>query len=130
LLDRLDLHVAVSPVPFEDLDNDRPAEPSSVIRRRVEAARTAQLKRYMGTSIHSNARLTPAMTREYCKLDEDSTKLLSDAFLKLGLSARAHDRILKVARTIADLDGCNDIQISHLAEAISYRSIDPKSVRY
>ena len=101
-------------------------ESSESIRERVNRAREIQLKRYKDTNIYCNAQLTPALTEKYCALNNESAMLLKSAFETLGLSARAHNRILKVARTIADLEGSENIQTSHLAEAIQYRSLDKK----
>ena len=127
LLDRIDLHIEVSAVPYEDLEQKNAgAEPSSVIKERVNKAREIQRKRYQGTGIYSNARLTPALMEEYCALSPEGSELLKQAFENLGLSARAHNRILKVARTIADLAESEEIRPEHLAEAIQYRSLDRK----
>ncbi|MBQ6874360.1 MAG: YifB family Mg chelatase-like AAA ATPase [Clostridia bacterium] len=126
LLDRLDIHVEVPQVDFKKLSDDEKGEPSAVIRERVNAARKIQQKRFEGTSIKCNAKMTPAMTREFCKLDERQKAFLEKSFEKLGLSARAYDKILRVARTIADLDGDENIQLAHLTEAVQYRSLDRK----
>lgn len=125
LLDRIDIHIEVVPVPFEKLAELRPAESSETVRFRVIKARKIQFERFNGyDSIHSNAQLTPALMREHCVISEEGSHLLKNAMEKLGLSARAYDRILKVSRTIADLDGCRNIEPHHLAEAINYRSLD------
>ncbi|MBE6760503.1 MAG: ATP-binding protein [Ruminococcaceae bacterium] len=127
LLDRLDIHVEVPPVEFQQLrDNAEAAESSEVIRRRVNAARDIQKKRYEGTGITCNARITPAMLREVCTMTESAEKMLSVAFDRMGLSARAYDRLLKIARTIADLDGADIIDNRHIAEAVQYRNLDRK----
>ena len=102
------------------------SESSKTIRERVNKAREIQLKRYKGIKIFFNSQLKPSLMAIYCKLGEDEKKLLKDAFDKMGFSARAHDRILKVARTIADLDDSEDIKVQHIAEAIQYRSLDRK----
>jgi len=103
----------------------RPSESSENVRFRVIKARKVQLDRFNGhEGIHSNAQLTPALMREHCRISEEGSQLLKNAMEKLGLSARAYDRILKVSRTIADLDGCSNIEPHHLAEAINYRSLD------
>ena len=112
--------------PLEDLSSTRRAESSEVIRARVNAARKIQNERYAGTGITCNAMLTPAMIQQYCVLTDGAKLLLKNAFEKMGLSARAYDRILKVARTIADLDKSENIDTKHIAEALQYRSLDRK----
>ncbi len=125
LFDRIDLHVEVVPVPFKDLSDARPGEPSAVIRQRVMAARQIQEERFREhPKVFSNAQMSRNDINRYCKLDETSRQLLKTAMEKLSLSARAYDRIIKVARTIADLDNSTDILPQHLAEAIQYRSLD------
>lgn len=125
LLDRIDLHVEVTPVDFEKLSESRLAEKSADIRNRVMKAREVQEKRYVNVEgMHSNAMMESKQLREICRIDEGGQLLLKNAMEKLGLSARAYDRILKVSRTIADLDGSENIQNNHLAEAIQYRSLD------
>lgn len=126
LLDRIDLQIEVSRVPYQKLDSNKKEETSEEIRKRVNKARKIQLERYKGQEIFSNSELPPALIEKYCKLDSKSKKILENAFEKLGLSARAYGRILKVARTIADLDNSRDIKTQHLAEAIQYRSLDRK----
>lgn len=126
LLDRIDIHVEVPPVDFEKLSDTHKGEPSAVIRERVEKARKIQQERLRGTSANCNAQMNPAMTREFCVASEGAMKMLQMAFDKLGLSARAYDKILRVARTIADLDGSEMIETPHIAEAIQYRSLDRK----
>ena len=126
LLDRIDLHIEVESVKYKKLNSKEETESSEKIRKRVNEARNIQLKRYEKYPILSNSELTPNLIEKYCQLDEASKQILQNAFEKLGLSARAYGRILKVARTIADLDKSEKIQINHLAEAIQYRSLDRK----
>ncbi len=125
LLDRIDLHVEVTPVNFTELSSERLSEKSEAIRERVIKAREIQQKRFTEKpDLHCNAQMESKMVRQVCKISEAGQILLKKAMEKLGLSARAYDRILKVARTIADLAGTEDIQIEHLAEAIQFRSLD------
>lgn len=126
LLDRIDIQIEVTPVKYQKLDSNIKGETSEQIRQRVNKARQIQINRYKNYNIYSNSELTPKLIDEYCKLDEKGKMLLQNAFQKLGLSARAHARILKVARTIADLDEKENIEVSHIAEAIQYRSLDRK----
>lgn len=126
LLDRIDIQVEVTPVKYQKLDSNSPIETSEQIRARVNKARKIQVERYKNYNIYSNSELTPKLIDEYCKLDDKGKMLLKNAFQKLGLSARAHGRILKVARTIADLDQKPNIEVNHIAEAIQYRSLDRK----
>lgn len=125
LLDRIDIHVEVSPVPFDDLSDKRKGESSSEIRARVVEARKIQTQRYKtAEGIHYNAQIGPKQLDEFCLLDDISKNLLKSAIEKLGLSARAYDRILRVGRSIADLDKSEVIQAHHIGEAIQYRSLD------
>lgn len=125
LLDRIDIHIEVTPVPFEKLTDSRKSESSVQIRERVERARVLQTRRFKGhMDIHYNAQMHTKAIRKYCKLDPSSMELLRSAMERLKLSARAYDRILKVARTIADLAQAEDIRSDHVAEAIQYRSLD------
>ena len=126
LLDRIDIQVEVSSVKYDKLEKDVPSENSSEIKKRVDKARKIQLERYKDSKIFSNSELTPKLMQKYCKLDKKGKEILKNAFEKLGLSARAHDRIIKVARTIADLDEKENIEAKHIAEAIQYRSLDRK----
>ncbi len=126
LLDRIDLHIEVPPVEFEQLASREKAESSAAIRQRVNAARAIQQRRFAGTGITSNARIPTSLLKEFCPLTEGANALLKGAFERMGLSARAYDRLLKVARTIADLAGCDTIDTPHIAEAIQYRSLDRK----
>ncbi len=126
LLDRIDIHVDVPAVKFRELTGDPApgAEGSAEIRERVIHARERQRKRLEGEKIFSNAAMTPRMIRRHCRIDSDSEQMLERAMTRLGLSARAYDRILKVSRTIADLEGSEEIQSPHVAEAVGYRSLD------
>ena len=124
LLDRIDIHVEVQKVEFEQLADRRKGEDSLTIRERVMKAREEQNKRYKDLEISYNAQMGPKEIERFCELDTDSQNLIRNAMDKLSLSARAYDRILKVARTIADLEGLTNIQSSHIAEAIQYRSLD------
>jgi len=126
LLDRIDIHIEVASVKYADMDSDEKTETSAEIKKRVNTARKLQLARYANEGIYSNSALSPAQIRKYCRLGKGEKELLKMAFDNLGLSARAHDRILKVARTIADLDNSENISINHIAEAIQYRSLDRK----
>ena len=121
LLDRIDIHVDVPRVAYEKLTDQRLGESSETVRARVEAAREKQRARFAGTDIASNADMRPADVRKYCQLDDAGTSLLRAAMNQLQLSARAFHRVLKLARTIADLAGSESIQPSHIAEAIQYR---------
>jgi len=125
LLDRIDIHIEVTPVPFDKLTETRKGESSTTIRKRVTSAREIQSKRFAALeSIHYNAQMSSKQIREYCALEETSLQLLKTAMERLNLSARAFDRILKVSRTIADLDGSEIVNSNHIAEAIQYRSLD------
>ncbi len=126
LLDRIDIHIDVLPVEFRQLSDDTKEESSAAIKERVDRARKIQLKRFAGQSVHSNAKMTSAMEREFCKLDTKASGLLEIAFERMGFSARAYDKVIRVARTIADLDGSEDILAPHISEAIQYRSLDRK----
>jgi magnesium chelatase family protein len=125
LLDRIDIHVSVPSVKVKELSSSTRGEPSESIRKRVNAARRRQLERFKDEKdIYSNAQMESRDTRKYCQLEDKSQSLLALAIKRQGLSARAYDRILKVARTIADLDDCDAIKTGHVAEAIHYRSLD------
>ena len=124
LLDRIDLHVDVAPVTEQELLNRPQGESSATIRERVLRARRLQEERFTGSKVHCNAHMTPTHLEDYCRLGEDSQSMLRVAFHDINLSARAYDRILRVARTIADLEGVQDIEPPHVTEAIQYRSLD------
>ncbi len=125
LLDRIDLHVEVTPVAFSELSAEKTSEPSTNIRDRVIKAREIQSLRFEGhEGIYSNAQMSSKLLKEICVINNVGQNLLKTAMDKLNLSARAYDRILKVSRTIADLAASEDIRPEHLAEAIQYRSLD------
>jgi magnesium chelatase family protein len=124
LLDRIDLHIEAPALSIAELRHDQPAESSAAMRERVEAARQRQLVRFRGTSYTANARMPVSQLKKYCALDPKLGDLLQQAMEQLSLSARAYDRILKVARTIADLAESERIESPHLLEAIQYRSLD------
>jgi magnesium chelatase family protein len=126
LLDRIDLHLEVPAVPFQELSAAADGTSSAVMREQVNRARAAQARRFGPDNPTLNSRMTTRQLRRHCVLDEEGKGLLKDAMEALGLSARAHDRILRVARTIADLEGAADIQAGHVSEAINYRSLDRK----
>lgn len=125
LLDRIDIHVEVPAVKYNELSSKKTGEQSSVIRQRVVHARTMQAERFKGLKgLYSNADMESKEIKEFCQIDQAGADLLKMAMSKLGLSARAYDRILKVSRTIADLHQSTDIRSEHLSEAIQYRSLD------
>jgi len=124
LLDRIDIHVEVPSVEFEAMRRKEKPESSADIRKRVNAARAIQLRRFEGTSVTCNAHMTPDMVGQFCRLDAAGEKLLQKAFDRMGLTARSHDRLLRVARTVADLEGAEAIGTEHLAEALQYRNVD------
>lgn len=126
VLDRIDLHIEINPVKYDDLDDKSAAEKSADIKKRVNEARNIQRKRFENDSIFSNSQMSRQQISKYCSLGTQESLLLKGAFERLGLSARAYDRILKVARTIADLDKSEDIKTVHIAEAIQYRNLDRK----
>lgn len=126
LLDRIDIHIEVTPVQYNKLESSSSFESSQDIKLRVNNARKIQTNRYRNFNIFSNSELTPKLINQYCRLDNQSKLLMENAFSKLNLSARAYTRILKVARTIADLDSSENIMPNHIAEAIQYRSLDRK----
>ena len=124
LLDRIDIHLEVPAVPFRELSATRAGTSSSQLREQVLAARQRQADRFAGLSTRSNARMNSRHVREFCQLDEPGSELLRAAVTDLGLSARAHDKVLRVARTIADLDAAERISCAHISEAINYRILD------
>ena len=126
MLDRFDIHLEVAPVEFADLSSGEKEESSASIRQRVQAARDIQNKRFEGSDITCNARITPELVHELCPLTDKAEKMLGDMFDKLGLSARAYQKILRVARTVADMDGAQVIDKPHIARAVQYRSLDRK----
>ena len=126
LLDRIDIQIEVTPVKYQKIASEEKIESSEVIKQRVDSARKIQLDRYKQYGIFSNSELTPSLSNIYCKLDLKSKEIIQNAFERLGLSARGYERILKVARTIADLDKKENIEAKHIAEAIQYRSLDRK----
>ena len=124
LLDRIDLHVSVPSVEYEAMRRKQLPESSAEVKKRVDAARAIQKARFAGTGVACNAHMTPSQIADFCRLDRAGETLMKSAFDRMGLTARSHDRILRVARTIADLDGDADIGAQHLAEAIQYRNTD------
>ncbi len=124
LLDRVDIHVDVPALRYKELSSETTGEPSSQIRKRVNEARKIQRQRFKGTKVFCNANMTTRHIKKYCKPDEEGHNLLKMSINELGISARAYDRILKVSRTIADLEGIEDIKPHHISEAIQYRTLD------
>ncbi|MBR3149776.1 MAG: YifB family Mg chelatase-like AAA ATPase [Eubacterium sp.] len=126
ILDRIDIHVEVSTVNYEQLRGDKKEESSEQIRQRINTARSIQNERFKGTPVKCNAKMTPAMTRKFCILSEDADALMNASYDAIGMSPRAHDKILRISRTIADLASSETIEVSHVAEAIQYRTLDRK----
>jgi len=124
LMDRIDIHIQVPTIKYTEIESSKPEETSEEIRKRVNQARKIQQERYKKYGIYCNAHLKGSMVREFCNISGEGKKVLRAAFDKLNLSARAHDRILKVARTIADMEGSEIIRSKHVAEAIQYRALD------
>lgn len=124
LMDRIDIHIEVPAIKFNEISSDAPGEPSSSIRERVTRARETQQERFNNDGIYANAHMKPRYIRKYCRIGEDCQSLMEKAMNHLGLSARAYNRVLKVARTIADLEGSEGIASHHISEAIQYRSLD------
>ncbi|MBL0225112.1 MAG: ATP-binding protein [Geobacteraceae bacterium] len=127
LLDRIDIHIEVPSVKYRELADRVDAESSAAIAARVEQSREIQLERYRGTKIHCNAQMTPRFIKKHCELDAAGNRMLELVTDRLGFSARTYNRILKVARTVADLSGSKNIHEQHIAEAIQYRSLDRKA---
>lgn len=125
-MDRIDLHIDVDSVSYGEFRSEVEEEPSKTIKERVDKVRKIQLERFKNDGIFTNADMSNALIKRYCKIDDKCEKMLEQAFKMLNLSARATNRILKVARTIADMDGAINIEQKHLAEAIQYRSLDKK----
>lgn len=126
MLDRIDIHISVEPVQFEEINNNIVEESSENIRHRVEKARIAQLERFNGEEIQSNAQMKAKHLKKYCKLDTKGEALLKVAFKSMALSTRAYSKILKISRTIADMNESNNIEERHIAEALQYRILDRK----
>ena len=126
-MDRIDIHIEVVPVEISEMSSNQPAESSAKIRERVTAAREIQLRRFERLNIHCNAMMNSAMLRQFAPLSKECSMLLESAMTQLNLSARAYDRIIKVARTIADLEGVESIAPHHISEAIGYRALDRES---
>lgn len=126
-MDRIDIHIEVPAVPYKDLMNKHHAESSQAIRERVTKCREIQLERLSRTKLFCNAQMESRHIKKYCELDDSSRSLLETAIERLGLSARAYNRVLKIARTIADLDQEANIRQEHVSEAIQYRSLDRES---
>ncbi len=126
ILDRIDIHIEVAPVEYDQLSDKSKGESSAVIKARVDKARAVQRERFKGTNVTCNAKMTPQMTKDFCVLSDEANELLKISFERLGMSARAYDKILRIARTIADLDSSENIEMNHIAEALQYRSLDRK----
>lgn len=126
LLDRIDIEIEMLPIEFEKMTSKEKCESSKVMKERVNMARELQRKRYENVGIYSNAEMTPAMITKFCSLSQEAQKMLQISFEKLGLSARAYEKVMKISRTIADIEGAKNIEVSHVAEAIQYRALDRK----
>ena len=126
LLDRMDIHIEVQNVEYETISSKEKAESSAEIKKRVDKARAIQQKRFEGTGIACNAKMTPAATQKYCTMSPQADAMMKNSFEKLGMSGRAYDKILRVASTIADLDESENIEVQHIAEALQYRALDRK----
>ena len=123
-MDRIDIHIDVPAVKIKELTGEAQGEGSEVMRERVVRARKIQLERFRSEKIYSNAQMSPRLIRKYCVIDQQSKAMLENSITRLGLSARAYDRILKVSRTLADIEGKDQIESQHVGEAIQYRTID------
>ena len=123
-MDRIDIQMDVPAVPYKELSNTRHAESSETIRHRVVTARNVQLRRFFDEHIYTNAQMGPRHLRKYCVLTPECEKIMENAVTKLGFSARGYDRILKVARTVADLEGAEGLEPKHSSEAVQYRTLD------
>ena len=126
LLDRMDIHIEVQNVEYETISGKGKAESSAEIKKRVNRAREIQRKRFEGTDISSNAKMTPSATQKYCIMTDEANLLMKTSFERMGMSGRAYDKILRIARTIADLDEKENIEFEHIAEALQYRVLDRK----
>ena len=124
LLDRIDIHIEVPSMKFQSISSEPEGESSAAVKERVNAARKIQKERFDGTGVYCNCHMSAKMVKKFCKLTDDVANLLRSAIDKMGLSGRAHDKILRVARTIADLSNSPDIAMDHVTEAIQYRSLD------
>ena len=123
-MDRIDIHIDVPAVKIKELTGEAQGEGSEVMRERVVRARKIQLERFRSEKIYSNAQMSPRLIRKYCVIDQQSKAMLENSITRLGLSARAYDRILKVSRTLADIEGKDQIESQHVGEAIQYRTLD------
>jgi magnesium chelatase family protein len=128
-MDRIDIHLEVPSVPYKDLSNVNDGASSKEIFKRVIRARKIQLGRFHKSKIHNNAGMNSRQIKQFCKIDSESSMLLEKAMDKFGLSARAHARILKIGRTIADLEGSSNMAAPHVAEALQYRTLDRRTLR-
>lgn len=124
LLDRIDIHIEVPNVPFRELSDSAPGTNSATMREQVQSAREVQTRRFIDEPAMVNGKMSPKQIRQYCRLQPDAENLLRSAMDEMGLSARAHDKILRVSRTIADLEECETIEAHHLSEAINFRTLD------
>ncbi len=126
LLDRIDMHVELSEVSYSDISSNKPCETSFKVKERVEAARKIQRERYKDAGVYTNSQMSGRMVKKYCEADEKAKQLIEDAFKTLDISARSYTRILKVARTVADLEGSEMIKLNHVASAVQFRTLDRK----